>query len=157
MKTDYNKLAISLVTPFIAGAIGSVFTFSEITGWYAKLSKPFFNPPNWIFGPVWTTLYILMGVSFYLVWIKKPKKNLFEKTSKIFGIQLALNALWSITFFGLHQIPLALIIIVLLYASIVAMVYYFKKTSKTAAKLQIPYLAWIAFAMLLNASILLLN
>ncbi len=134
-----------------AGVIGSIFTFSSINTWYVDLNKPFFNPPSWIFGPVWTTLYFLMGVSLYLVWGKK-KTDL-----KWFWIQLVLNSIWSIVFFGLKNPALAFIIIVFLWISIFLTIKDFKKVNKTASYLLFPYLAWVGFASLLNLSIVILN
>lgn len=134
-----------------AGAIGSIFTFSAIPNWYAYLNKPFFNPPNWIFGPVWTTLYTLMGIAVYLVW-KKRKGIPFW-----FWVQLVLNALWSILFFGLQNPILAFVGVVFLWLSIFLTITSFYRIYKTAAYLLVPYLLWVSFASLLNASIALLN
>lgn len=127
------------------------FSFSAIENWYAYLNKPFFNPPNWIFGPVWTTLYILMGISAYLVW-KKRKGIPFW-----FWIQLVLNALWSILFFGLQSPILAFVGVIFLWLSIFLTITSFYRIHKTAAYLLVPYLLWVTFASLLNASIALLN
>lgn len=153
-ESSYTK--IMQVVGFIllcqaAGAIGSIFTFSAIPNWYAYLTKPFFNPPNWIFGPVWTTLYTLMGIAVYLVW-KKRKGIPFW-----FWVQLVLNALWSILFFGLQNPTIAFIGIVFLWLSIFLTITSFYRIHKTAAYLMIPYLLWVTFASLLNASIALLN
>lgn len=134
-----------------AGTIGSIFTFSAIPNWYAYLNKPFFNPPNWIFGPVWTTLYALMGIAVYLVW-KKRKGIPFW-----FWVQLVLNALWSILFFGLQNPILAFVGVVFLWLSIFLTITSFYRIHKTAAYLLVPYLLWVTFASLLNASIALLN
>ena len=134
-----------------AGTIGSIFTFSAIPNWYAYLNKPFFNPPNWIFGPVWTTLYTLMGISVYLVW-KKRKGIPFW-----FWVQLVLNALWSILFFGLQNPILAFVGVIFLWLSIFLTITSFYRIHKTAAYLLVPYLLWVTFASLLNASIALLN
>lgn len=150
------RLVASLLLSFMAAAIGNIATIPNIPTWYAALEKPFFNPPNWLFGPVWTLLYILIGVSFYLIWAarsKKSKKNAY----RIFAVQLALNALWSLTFFGLHQVWLGFIIIVSLLASIFAMILLFRKFSPTASYLLIPYAAWVAFATCLNLAIAILN
>lgn len=134
-----------------AGTIGSIFTFSAIPNWYAYLNKPFFNPPNWIFGPVWTTLYTLMGIAVYLVW-KKRKGIPFW-----FWVQLVLNALWSILFFGLQNPILAFVGVIFLWLSIFLTITSFYRIHKTAAYLLVPYLLWVTFASLLNASIALLN
>lgn len=134
-----------------AGIVGSIATANSVTTWYPTLTKPSFNPPSWIFGPVWTTLYFLMGVSLYLVWGKK-KTDL-----KWFWIQLILNALWSIAFFGLKNPLLAFVLIILLWASILLTIKSFQKVNKTAAVLLFPYLAWVSFASLLNLFIVVLN
>ena len=148
------KLIISLIVCQLAGAIGSVFTVSSVGSWYSGLAKPFFNPPSWLFGPVWTILYLLMGISLYLVWTKKLK----SKTALyIFGVQLVLNTLWSIFFFGLQQPLLAFIEIIFLWIMIMLTIIYFYKISKTAAYLLIPYILWVSFAAVLNIAIVVLN
>ena len=148
------KLLASILLCLIVGLGGSIFTFKEIPGWYAGLQKPFFSPPNWIFGPVWTTLYILMGIAFYLIWIK-GKKN--KKAMIIFGWQLAANFLWSMLFFGMHSPALALVDIVALWTLIYLTIKEFSKISKFSAYLLYPYLAWVSFASLLNAAVWWLN
>lgn len=145
------KLFISLLLPQLAGLVGSLFTISAIPTWYATLNKPSFSPPNWIFGPVWTTLYILMGISLYLVW-SKGKKGVM-----LFKLHLILNALWSILFFGLRSPMLGLIAIIILWTMILALIKIFWKIDKTASILLWPYLAWVSFATILNLAILLLN
>jgi len=152
MKKIY-KLIISLALPFLASAIGSLFTVTGISSWYSEIQKPFFNPPSWIFGPVWTLLYLLMGISLYLVWTKKSDKKAFV----VFGIQLALNALWSILFFGLQNPALAFFEILLLWIAILVTITTFYKIRKSAGYLLIPYLAWVTFASVLNYSIWILN
>lgn len=150
------KFLVAEIVSLAAGAIGSIATVANIPTWYAALEKPFFNPPNWVFGPVWTTLYVLMGVSLYLVWVtphKKPKQQAFIA----FGVQLILNTLWSLVFFGLHLPWMGVIVIVLLLASIVATIKLFWPISKTAAYLLVPYVAWVVFATFLNVAIALLN
>jgi len=143
------KLIVSIAVCELAGAVGSVFTISAIPTWYATLSKPSFNPPNWVFGPAWTILYLLMGVSLYLIWEKG-----FTKESKvavsIFGVQLALNALWSVVFFGLRSPAYALIVIIALWLAIAVTIIKFYKISRNAAFVLIPYLAWVSFAAILN-------
>ena len=155
---NFAKLIISLGVPILVGLAGSLFTTADSLGnWYANLNKPSFNPPNWIFGPVWTTLYIMMGISAYLVW----RKGLDSKPIRIvlvcFIVQLILNAIWTPLFFGLHSPLLGLIDIVLLLNAIIVTVFAFFKISRTAAILLVPYLAWVSFATVLNASIYLLN
>ena len=150
------KLIASIALCQMAGIIGSVFTASSIPTWYATLEKPFFNPPNWLFGPVWITLYTMMGISFYLIWhtVKSKKK---DKLIKLFLGHLVLNALWSIVFFGAQQMGVAFIVIGLLWTMIVSLIRGFAPLNKTAAWLLVPYLAWVSFATLLNAALWYLN
>jgi translocator protein len=147
----------SIALCFLAGAIGSLFTYSEITNWYASLQKPFFNPPNWIFGPVWSLLYLLMGIALYEVWTSQTKTKKKKLAITYFFIQLVLNSLWSILFFGLHSPFLAFLEILVLATMIVLTIQKFFYISKVAAWLMIPYLAWVCFATVLNLSIVLLN
>lgn len=129
------------------GFAGSFFTVSSIPTWYAGLNKPFFSPPNWIFGPVWTVLYILMGISAYL----------YKKVGPYFLLQLALNFFWSVIFFYWRQPLLAFVGIIFLWIFIVLTIREFGKKSRLAAYLLLPYLAWVSFASVLNFSIVLLN
>lgn len=147
----YFRLLLSVIVCESAGLIGSVFTLRTIDTWYLTLNKPFFNPPSFIFAPVWTTLYLLMGISLYVVWGTK-KANL-----KWFFIQLVLNALWSIVFFGLKNPAFAFVLVVFLWISIFLTIKDFGKLNKTASYLLYPYLAWVSFASLLNLSIVVLN
>src|SRR5574339_584886 len=155
-KSKIIKLIIAIALPLAVGATAGVFTSSSVQGWYSSLIKPKFSPPNWVFGPVWTTLYILMGISFYLIWTqpvsKKRNSGIF-----IFLLQLALNFAWSFLFFYFQQIGLALIEIILLWILIVAMIIQFYKIKPGAAFINIPYLLWVSFATVLNASYYLLN
>lgn len=143
-----------LILAFTPATIGAFFGPGE---WYAALSKPSLNPPDWIFAPVWTTLYFLMAISIWLVWKKAPTKEIFSTPRNLFLVQLALNALWSPLFFGLHRPDLAFINLVLLWFFILLMIVSYFRISRTAAFLQIPYLAWVSFAGLLNFSLWLLN
>lgn len=154
---DVLKLIVSVVGCELVGILGTPFTISAIPSWYATLNKPFFAPPNWIFGPVWTLLYLLMGVSIYLIWkLGWKKKNV--KTAGIFFLsQLALNFIWSPIFFGLKTPLLGLIVIVLMWVMIVLTMRRFYPLSKLAFYLLIPYLLWVSFATLLNAAIVVLN
>lgn len=156
---DIFVLIAAILLCEAAGIIGSLFTAPSIPGWYATLNKPSFNPPNWVFGPVWTTLYALMGISLYLVWKKgqENKKIDIKLPLAIFGFQLFLNFLWSILFFGMQSPLLGLLCIIPLWLSIAATIFYFYKISKTAAYLLIPYILWVSFASILNASIWMLN
>lgn len=148
MKINYKILILSILICLSAGIIGSLFTTSNIDTWYASLQKPFFSPPNWIFAPVWTMLYVLMGVSVYFIYENKSKLKL--DALKIFGIQLFLNAIWSIIFFGLHKLFFAFTDILLIDIFVVLTMVKFYKIDKKAAYLLIPYLIWILFATVLN-------
>jgi tryptophan-rich sensory protein len=156
-KFQLIPFAISLLITFAIAAVASYFTISQIQGWYSTLNKPSFNPPNWLFGPVWTLLYILIATSAYLVWKKRDDSGLYASTRLVYFLQLSFNFYWSIVFFGQHQILIALVIIILLWISIVANMYYFNRFSKTACWLLLPYLLWVSFASLLNFSIYVLN
>jgi tryptophan-rich sensory protein len=149
------KLAISILIPFVASAIGSLFTASSVSTWYVGLQKPVFNPPSWVFGPVWTLLYLLMGIALYLVWAERAKNK--KPAFVLFGIQISLNALWSVLFFGLQNPLLAFVEIIFLWVSIVATTALFYRISKPAAYLMIPYILWVSFAAVLNFAIFYLN
>jgi len=137
--------------------IGSVFTAHSLTYWYSGLVKPAFNPPNWIFGPVWTVLYILMGTALYLVWEKGIKNEQAKTAIWVFGAQLALNFIWSILFFGLRSPLYAFVEIILLWIAIATTIFMFYKIEKRAAYLLIPYICWVTFAAFLNFTIWQLN
>lgn len=159
--TNRSKLVISLALPQAAGLIGSVFTATTIPTWYATLNRPSLAPPNWIFGPVWTTLFVLMGVALYLVW-KQWAVLPWTRTQKrlamtVFGAQLGLNTLWSIIFFGLRNPGAAVIEIAVMWLAIATNIYLFAKVSKPAAWLLVPYLLWVSFASYLNLMIWYLN
>lgn len=144
-----------------AGIIGSFFTFDAIPTWYATLMRPSFSPPNWVFGPVWTTLYTLMGVAAFLVWKQLGLSPVVAKARSrglsIFWIHLFFNALWSVFFFGFHSPLLALVDIVLLWILLLITIQYFFRVSRGAGTLLLPYLAWVSFASVLNMAIVLLN
>ncbi len=149
------KLSVSILLPLIIGGISGYYTASNIQSWYVTLIKPSFNPPNYLFGPVWTSLYIIMGISFYMIWSStKSNKN---KLIGIYLFQLVLNFLWSFIFFKYHAIGIAAIEIVVLWLSILTMIIMFYKNNKWAAFINIPYLLWVSFASVLNISIYLLN
>ncbi len=150
-------LLISIFICECAGIIGSVFTTPSIPGWYAGLAKPPFNPPSWIFGPVWITLFAMMGISAFLIYENGVRKNEVKKALTVFAVQLVLNAIWSIVFFGAHMIFGAVIVIVLLWGMILASILLFHRISKTAAYLLIPYILWVSFATVLNISLYILN
>ncbi|MBI2046163.1 MAG: tryptophan-rich sensory protein [Parcubacteria group bacterium] len=159
---NFFKLIIAIVVSELAGIIGSVFTTPSIGGWYAGIVKPALNPPAWVFGPVWTTLFALMGIAAFLVWssyaeASADKKKRIKLALILFGIQLILNMLWSIIFFGLHSPGGALIDIVFLWLAILATIIAFAKISKPAAWLLVPYILWVSFASYLNFAIWSLN
>ena len=154
---DFSKLTISVVGCELVGILSTPFTIASIPTWYAGLVKPSFSPPNWIFAPVWTILYFLMGVAAHLVWRGGIKKKKVKIALYYFLGQLFLNLLWSVIFFGLHQPFLAFIDIVLLLIMIVKTMREFNNISKIAMYLLIPYVLWVGFAALLNISIVILN
>lgn len=156
-KDNYWILLLSILVAQGAGAIGSFFTFSAISTWYIYLNKPFFSPPNWLFGPVWTLLYTLMGISAYLVWRKYRHEKKSQSFWWMYRTQLVLNALWSILFFGLKFTGLAFIEILVMWYFIVRTIQDGYKIDRWSAYLLYPYLLWVSFASLLNLSIWLLN
>ncbi len=147
------KFLLAVILCEGAGMVGSFFTMPAITSWYATLAKPSFNPPNWIFAPVWTTLFFLMGVSLYLIWNEKQKGKPIKLAVLFFFQQLSLNILWSALFFGMQNPMLAFVEIIALWLSILMTIFYFAKISKTAAWLLVPYILWVSFAAFLNFSI----
>lgn len=169
------KLIIAITVSELAGIIGSVFTTPSIDGWYTEIIKPALNPPAWIFAPVWTTLFALMGISAFLVWASyfestENKKKIIKIALALFGIQLVLNMFWSIIFFGFHNPGGAFIEIVFLWFAILITIIAFAKVSppsssiwtkegrgKLAAWLLVPYILWVSFAMYLNYAIWVLN
>jgi benzodiazapine receptor len=150
-------LLVSILLPMVIGLIGSLATWPAIPNWFATLQKPFFNPPNWLFGPVWTLLYIMMGVAAYLVWRCGTEKPEVRGALKWYLVQLLLNCAWSLVFFGL-RFPLGgLVIIIVLWALIFITMQRFFKISKSAGWLLLPYLLWVSFATILNLAIVALN
>ena len=150
MPKNLPRLIFSIGICLLAGGLGIIFTTSAIPTWYATLNKPFFSPPNFVFAPVWTTLYILMGISLYLVWAK-------GWVPTIFWIQLVLNTVWSIIFFGMRNPLLALVDVAILWLAIILTIKAFNKINKLAANLLYPYLVWVSFASILNLFIVMLN
>ncbi len=155
-KSNLIKLFVSIVFTLGIGSLGAVFTTSEIPTWYATLQKPSFNPPNYLFGPVWTVLYILMGISLYLIW-KQPASTIKTTAITLFMIQFTLNFFWSIIFFNQHQIGWALVEIIAMWLFILLTIFWFAKLDKTAAWLLVPYISWVSFATILNYSLWRLN
>ncbi len=154
---DIVEAVVSIVVCQGAGLIGSLATFPSIPTWYASLEKPAFNPPNWVFGPVWTTLYTLMGIAAFLVWRKGISKREVKIALGIFLVQLVLNTLWSVIFFGLHFLAGGLVVIVVLWIAILLSILTFFRISKAAGALLIPYILWVSFATILNFSLWQLN
>lgn len=150
------KIAGFVLLAEALGSIGALFTTPKIPGWYTTLEKPFFSPPNWVFGPVWTILFALLGIALYIVWEAHghPRRKI---ALLLFGVQFGLNILWSLFFFGLESPLLGFIDIVLLLILIVWMMVEFKKISSSAGRLLIPYILWVGFATILNFSIWLIN
>jgi len=153
---DIIKLVASIILCQLAGFLGSLFTTPAIPTWYATLKKPFFTPPNWIFSPVWISLYILMGISLFLIW-QRPDHPKFKTALIFFFVQLILNIFWSVAFFGLRFPLLGLVDIILLWIAILLTIQNFLKVSKMAGLLLLPYLLWVSFATLLNFSLWFLN
>jgi translocator protein len=152
-----HKLVLSIIICELVGIAATPFTVAAIPTWYATLTKPSFSPPNWIFGPVWTILYFLMGISLYLVWKENRNKKKRTRAITYFAIQLFLNFVWSILFFGLRSPILGLIDILMMLTFIVLTIQHFIEISRTASILLLPYLAWVSFATLLNTAIAVLN
>ncbi len=154
---QFFKLAISIAVCELVGIVGSIVTTPSISGWYTTLTVPAFNPPNWIFGPVWTTLYLLMGTAVFLIWNKGFDRSDVKKAFAVFMLQLVLNMSWSIVFFGLQNPAWAFVTIVAMWLSIVWTMILFNKISKSAMWLLVPYVLWVSFASYLNYSIWTLN
>ncbi|PWB53302.1 MAG: TspO protein [Candidatus Methanoperedenaceae archaeon] len=155
--SDSIKIIASITICLFAGFLGSVFTTPAIPTWYATLIKPSFAPPNWVFFPVWTTLFVMMGISLYLVWRNGLEDKQVKKALVIFAVQLILNVLWSAVFFGFRSPSGALVEIFVLWISIVFTIRIFMKVSRTAGLLLLPYLIWVSFAAFLNFMIWRLN
>ena len=152
----WGKLLLCIAGPVLLGALSGYASVESISSWYTSLIKPSFNPPNTIFGPVWTFLYILMGVSFYLI-LQTPPTPARKKAVLIFVIQFIFNLSWSFVFFNLQSPFFALINIAILWIMIILMIFSFNPLSRAAAYLQLPYVAWVSFASILNAAIWYLN
>lgn len=149
------KLVLSLIFPQIAGGLGAFFTLDSVRDWYLTINRPSWNPPNWIFGPVWTTLYVLMGIACYLIWKSDhPEK---KELLALYFFQLGLNALWSPAFFGAQSPTFGLVVIIPLWVLILNCILQFRKVSNWASGLMVPYLLWVSFATALNGAIWWLN
>jgi len=154
---DIVRLIISLVACQCAGLIGSIFTRAAIPTWYATLEKPSFTPPNWLFAPAWATLYLLMAISAFIIWRRGLDDSRVKIALGIFIIQLILNALWSVVFFGLESPLYGFIVIVALWIAILFTMLRFFKLSTLAGSLLLPYIGWVSFAAVLNLTIWLIN
>ena len=160
MRSDLAQwlaLGLCVAVCFVAAGTAARFTGPEIGGWYAGLNKPSWNPPNRIFGPVWSTLFFLMGVAVWLVWRERAFSAAAARPLALFAAQLSLNMLWSFLFFRMHRPGLALIEIVLLWGAILATLVAFARVNSLAAWLLVPYLLWVSFAVLLNYTIWKIN
>lgn len=153
---DLKKLAISIIIPLAVGFLASFFTMNSIPSWYNSLIKPSLSPPNWAFAPAWTLLYILMGISLYIVW-RKGFNNKTKAAIYIFSAQLLLNFFWTFIFFGLKNMLVAFVEIIVLWIMILVTILKFHKISRQAAYLLIPYIIWVSFAAYLNLAIFLAN
>lgn len=155
--TELPRFVVSLLAPLVAGGIGAGATAESVRTWYPTLRKPSFNPPNWIFGPVWTTLYLLMGIADFLVSRQVDGGQAIRQARLWYRVQLVLNTLWSILFFGRRSPLAALVEIVFLWIAIVLTIRAFARVSPRAALLLVPYLLWVSFAAVLNGAIWRLN
>ncbi len=155
--SEIPRLIASILVVFVVGALGTYVTLPQITTWYVTLSKPLWAPPNWLFGPVWTTLYVLMGIALFLVWRQGLYRRDVQFTIYIFAIQLLLNLTWSVVFFSYHSIFGGFIVIMILWVAIFANIIAFFVISRPAGLILIPYLIWVSIASYLNYSVYLLN
>ena len=156
MRINFFKLIVSLIICQLAGFVGSLFTTPAIPGWYASLQKPTFTPPSWVFSPVWIFLYVLMGVALYLIWQAGSGKEA-KMALVLFVLQLILNMLWSVIFFGLKSPMWAFVEIIILGLAILLTILKSLKVSKEAGYLLLPYLIWVGFAAVLNYFLWTLN
>ena len=150
------KLIIAILLPMVVGGFSGFLTANSINDWYTTLNQPSFNPPNWVFGPVWTTLYLIMGISLYRIW-SLPVSDDRNKAIGIFALQMTLNFFWSLIFFKWHLIGLALTEIILMWFMIATMIHHFRKLDAAAGYMNIPYLLWVSFASALNGAYYFLN
>lgn len=155
-RLDLFGLFVFVALCLLVSAAGGMVTATSVDTWYQALAKPSFNPPDWVFAPVWTILYFLMGVSGWRVW-RRSASRATRGALALFGLQLFLNFAWSVLFFGFQRIDLALIDIVVLFVAIVANMILFWRIERLATLLLVPYAAWVVFAIVLNVSIWLLN
>lgn len=156
--TGKDLLALALFVGIClgVGGLGGAVTATSVTEWYPTLNKPSFNPPNWVFGPVWTALYVMMAVAAWRVW-RAAERDTARGPLAVFALQLAVNLGWSVAFFGLRNLGLAVVVIIVLDLLVLATALMFRRVDRFAEWLLIPYLAWIAFATVLNVTIWRLN
>ncbi|WP_406661045.1 TspO/MBR family protein [Methanolobus sp. ZRKC3] len=154
---DWKKLVVSILICNVAGLAGLFFTMPLVFGWYESLVRPSFVPPNEVFGTAWSVLYILMGISLYLVWEKGWSERKVKVAMGFFGIQLFLNFLWPVLFFGMQSLVLGLVDVILLWFAILVTIRYFYAISKKAALLLVPYIMWVSFAVIMNYYFVILN
>jgi tryptophan-rich sensory protein len=157
-KANGLLLIAFMLAPLLIGYVGSAFTMPQIPGWYAELVKPALNPPSFVFGPVWTTLYLLMGIAAFRIFKKRDAHpQLARRALILYGVHLFVNLAWSLVFFGGQDPEMAVAVIALLWAMIVSLVLLFSRIDKPAALLLLPYLLWVSFASYLNIAIAILN
>jgi tryptophan-rich sensory protein len=154
---NISKLVISIAIPVAIGTTAGFFTVTGVGSWYQTINKPSWNPPGWVFGPVWTMLYIMMGVSLYLVWKSDINNHLKRTAIGLFAVQLILNFFWSFIFFDQQQPGWAFVEIIAMWVFILLTIFAFAKVNKTAAWLLVPYISWVSFATILNYTIWKLN
>ena len=154
LKNKFLSFSLFALVTYSTSFIGALATINFKEPWYSLLNKPVFNPPDWIFGPIWSTLYLMMTVSVWLYW---HSKNRNINTIYIYFIHLVFNATWSITFFAFHNMILALAVIIILIALIINLILSFRRVKIVSAYLMIPYLLWCCFALILNISLIILN
>ncbi len=157
VKINWLRLAAAVIVCNLAGFAGSFFTMPSIPTWYASINKPFFTPPNWVFAPAWTTLFVLMGIGLYMVWDKTNFSGKGRFALYVFGFQLFLNIMWSALFFGLQSPMYAFFEIIALWIAILFTIMKFREIDRKAGYVLVPYMAWVTFAALLNLSVWLLN
>jgi len=151
------KLIIAIAIPLIVGGTSGFFTATGVESWYQTIARPTWNPPGWLFGPVWTTLYVMMGISLFLVWKEDTSVELKKIAIALFTVQLVLNFFWSFIFFNQHQIGWALVEIIAMWVFILLTIFAFAQVNKAAAWLLVPYISWVSFATILNYTIWQLN
>lgn len=151
------KLVISIAIPLAIGATAGFFTATGVDSWYQTIHKPSWNPPGWVFGPVWTTLYVMMGIALYLIWKSGANESVKKAAIILFAIQLVLNFFWSFIFFKQQQVGWALAEIIAMWFMILLTIFAFARVSNAAAWLMVPYISWVSFASILNYTIWRLN